>query len=142
MEVYNTMTRRKETFQPREPGRVGLYVCGPTTYNYIHLGNARPLVFFDTVRRYFAYKGYDVLYIQNFTDVDDKIINRAAQEGKDPLELSRIYINEYFKDGDALNVRRADEPPQSYRTYAWDYQDGGGPGGKRLSLCNGRRCLL
>lgn len=112
MEVYNTMTRRKETFQPREPGKVGLYVCGPTTYNYIHLGNARPLVFFDTVRRYFAYKGYEVLYIQNFTDVDDKIINRAAQEGKDPLELSRSYINEYFKDADALNVRRADEHPK------------------------------
>jgi cysteinyl-tRNA synthetase len=112
MEVYNTMTRRKETFQPREPGKVGLYVCGPTTYNYIHLGNARPLVFFDTVRRYFAYKGYEVLYIQNFTDVDDKIINRAVQEGKDPLELSRIYINEYFKDADALNVRRADEHPK------------------------------
>ncbi len=112
MEVYNTMIRRKETFQPREPGKVGLYVCGPTTYNYIHLGNARPLVFFDTVRRYFAFKGYEVLYIQNFTDVDDKIINRAAQEGKDPLELSRIYINEYFKDADALNVRRADEHPK------------------------------
>lgn len=112
MEVYNTMTRRKETFQPREPGKVGLYVCGPTTYNYIHLGNARPLVFFDTVRRYFAFKGYEVLYIQNFTDVDDKIINRASQEGKDPLELSRSYISEYFKDADALNVRRADEHPK------------------------------
>jgi len=112
MEVYNTMTRRKETFQPREPGKVGIYVCGPTTYNYIHLGNARPLVFFDTVRRYFAYKGYEVLYIQNFTDVDDKIINRAAQEGKDPLELSRTYIDEYFKDAGALNVRRADQHPK------------------------------
>lgn len=111
MEIYNTMTRRKETFQPREPGKVGIYVCGPTTYNYIHLGNARPLVFFDVMRRYFAWKGYDVLYIQNFTDVDDKIINRAAQEGKEPLELSRSYIMEYFKDADALNVRRADMHP-------------------------------
>jgi cysteinyl-tRNA synthetase len=111
MEIYNTMTRRKEVFQPREPGKVGIYVCGPTTYNYIHLGNARPLVFFDVMRRYFSWKGYDVLYIQNFTDVDDKIINRAAQEGREPLELSRSYIKEYFKDADALNVRRADIHP-------------------------------
>ncbi|MCL6634827.1 MAG: cysteine--tRNA ligase [Peptococcaceae bacterium] len=112
MEIYNTLTRRKETFRPREPGKVYMYVCGPTTYNYIHLGNARPLVFFDTVRRYLACRGYDVLYVQNFTDVDDKIINRAREEGEDPLELARKYINEYFKDADALNVRRADKHPQ------------------------------
>ncbi|HPU35217.1 MAG TPA: cysteine--tRNA ligase, partial [Bacillota bacterium] len=112
MEIYNTLTRRKETFQPREPGKVYMYVCGPTTYNYIHLGNARPLVFFDTVRRYLLYKGYDVLYVQNFTDVDDKIINRAREEGEDPLSLARKYINEYFKDADALNVRRADRHPR------------------------------
>lgn len=111
MEIYNTLTRRKETFQPREPGNVYIYVCGPTTYNYIHLGNARPLVFFDTVRRYLKWKGYRVLYIQNFTDIDDKIINRAAEEKRDPLELSRSYIQEYFKDADALNVRRADIHP-------------------------------
>jgi cysteinyl-tRNA synthetase len=111
MEIYNTLTKHKETFQPREPGKVGIYVCGPTTYNYIHLGNARPLVFFDTMRRYFTWKGYDVFYIQNFTDVDDKIINRAAQEKKEPLELSRGYIKEYFIDADALNVRRADMHP-------------------------------
>lgn len=112
MEIYNTLTRRKETFQPREPGKVRMYVCGPTTYNYIHLGNARPLVFFDTVRRYLTYKGYDVLYIQNFTDVDDKIINRAREEGEDPLDLARKYINEFFKDADALNVHRADNHPK------------------------------
>lgn len=112
MEVFNTLTRRKETFQPREPGKVRIYVCGPTTYNYIHLGNARPMVFFDTVRRYFIYKGYDVLYVQNFTDVDDKIINRALEEGEDPLELAGKYINEYFKDADALNVLRADKHPK------------------------------
>lgn len=111
MEIYNTLTRRKETFQPREPGKVYMYVCGPTTYNYIHLGNARPLVFFDTVRRYLAYRGYDVLYVQNFTDVDDKIINRAREEGEEPLSLARKYIDEYFKDADALNVRRADKHP-------------------------------
>ncbi len=112
MEIYNTLTRRKEIFQPREPGKVYMYVCGPTTYNYIHLGNARPLVFFDTVRRYLTYKGYDVLYVQNFTDVDDKIINRAREEGEDPLSLARKYIDEYYKDADALNVRRADRHPR------------------------------
>ena len=112
VEIYNTLTRRKETFQPREPGKVYIYVCGPTTYNYIHLGNARPLIFFDTVRRYFIYKGYEVLYVQNFTDVDDKIINRAREDGADPLELSSRYIREYFKDADALNVMRADKHPK------------------------------
>ncbi|NLJ76554.1 MAG: cysteine--tRNA ligase [Peptococcaceae bacterium] len=111
MEVYNTLTRQKETFQPREPGNVYIYVCGPTTYNYIHLGNARPLVFFDTVRRYLEWKDYKVLFVQNFTDIDDKIINKAAEEKRDPLELSRGYINEYFKDAGALNVRRADIHP-------------------------------
>lgn len=111
MEVYNTLTRQKETFQPREPGNVYIYVCGPTTYNYIHLGNARPLVFFDTVRRYLEWKDYKVLFVQNFTDIDDKIINKAAEEKRDPLELSRSYINEYFKDAGALNVRRADIHP-------------------------------
>jgi len=112
MEIYNTLSRRKETFVPREAGKVRMYVCGPTTYNYIHLGNARPLVFFDTVRRYLLYKGYDVLYVQNFTDVDDKIINRAREEGEDPLSLAGKYIREYFKDADALNVRRADIHPK------------------------------
>jgi len=112
MEVYNTITRRKQTFQPREPGKVGIYVCGPTTYNYIHLGNARPMVFFDTVRRYFKHKGYDVIYVQNFTDMDDKIIKQAGEEGMDPLDLTRKYIAEYFKDADSLNVRRADIHPR------------------------------
>jgi len=112
VELYNTLTRRKETFSPREPGKVSMYVCGPTTYNYIHLGNARPLVFFDTVRRYFTYRGYLVDYVQNFTDIDDKIINRAGEEGEDPLALAQKYINEYFRDADALNVRRADIHPR------------------------------
>jgi len=112
MEIYNTLTRRKEEFVPREPGRVAMYVCGPTTYNYIHLGNARPLVFFDTVRRYLQFRGYRVLYVQNFTDIDDKIINRAREEGADALALAEKYIAEYFKDADALNVRRADVHPR------------------------------
>lgn len=112
MEVYNTLARRKQEFQPRDPGKVGIYVCGPTTYNYIHLGNARPLVFFDTVRRYLKYKGYDVTYIQNFTDMDDKIIKRAGEEGLDPLALAGKYIAEYFQDADELNVWRADKNPK------------------------------
>jgi len=89
-----------------------MYVCGPTTYNFIHLGNARPLVVFDTVRRYLAYRGYEVTYVQNFTDVDDKIINRAKEEGADPLKLAARYIDEYFVDADALGIMRADIHPQ------------------------------
>lgn len=112
VELYNTLTRKKETLTTKEPGKVGIYVCGPTTYNYIHLGNARPLVVFDTVRRYLLYKGLEVIYIQNFTDVDDKIINRAKEEGENPLALAERYINEFFTDADALNVLRADHHPK------------------------------
>jgi len=112
VQIYNTLTRRKEELVPREPGKIYMYVCGPTTYNFIHLGNARPLVVFDTVRRYFLYKGYSVRYIQNFTDIDDKIINRAREEGEDPIQLARKYVEEYFRDADALNVMRADVHPK------------------------------
>ncbi|CCO07774.1 cysteine--tRNA ligase [Desulforamulus hydrothermalis] len=112
MQIYNTLTKTKQEFIPREKGKVSMYVCGPTTYNFIHLGNARPLVFFDTVRRYFIYKGYQVNYVQNFTDVDDKIIKRAWEEQTDPLELAQRYIREFFKDADALNVMRADKHPK------------------------------
>jgi cysteinyl-tRNA synthetase len=113
VKLYNTLTRRKEEFVPREQGRVAIYACGPTTYNYFHLGNARMLVVFDMVRRYFQYKGYAVTYVQNFTDVDDKIINRAAEEGCDPLALARKYIDEYFKDAQALNILPADVHPKA-----------------------------
>jgi len=112
MQVYNTLTGKKEELITVEPGKVKIYVCGPTTYNYIHLGNARPLVVFDTLRRYLIYQGFDVTYVQNFTDVDDKIIKRSQELGKDALELSQHYINEYFKDADALNITRADIHPQ------------------------------
>ena len=112
MRIYNTLTKTKEVFIPREQGKVAIYVCGPTTYNYIHLGNARPLVFFDTVRRYFKYRGFNVLYVQNFTDIDDKIINRAKEEGDKPLALAERYIGEYFKDAGALNVLPADIHPK------------------------------
>lgn len=112
MQIYNTLTRNKEDFVPGNRGQVSMYVCGPTTYNFIHLGNARPLVFFDTVRRYFIYKGFKVNFVQNFTDVDDKIIKRAHEEKMDPLELAQKYIREFFIDADALNVMRADTHPK------------------------------
>ena len=98
MKLYNTMTRQKEEFVPMEEGKVKMYVCGPTVYDYIHIGNARPYVVFDTVRRYLEYKGYEVTYVQNFTDVDDKIINRANKEGKTMAEISNKYIEETFRD--------------------------------------------
>ena len=112
MKIYNTLTRRKEEFEPIRKGQVNIYVCGPTVYNYIHIGNARPIVVFDTLRRYMEYRGYKVKYAQNFTDVDDKIINRAKDEGVSALEISERFIKEYFDDADALNVRRADVHPK------------------------------
>jgi cysteinyl-tRNA synthetase len=112
MQIYNTLSRRKEKFVPRETDKVAMYVCGPTTYNYIHLGNARPLVVFDTVRRFLLHKGYNVNYVQNFTDIDDKIINRAREEGDEPARLARKYVEEYYRDADALNVMRADVHPR------------------------------
>ena len=112
MKVYNTLSGKKEELQTLEANQVNIYACGPTTYNYIHLGNARPLVVFDTVRRYLAYRGFTVKYVQNFTDVDDKIINRAREENDDPLKLAKRYIDEYFVDADALGIRRADIHPR------------------------------
>ncbi|ACV61218.1 cysteinyl-tRNA synthetase [Desulfofarcimen acetoxidans DSM 771] len=112
MLLYNTLSRQKEEFVPAIPGRVSMYVCGPTTYNFIHLGNARPLVFFDTVRRYLIYKGYQVLYVQNFTDIDDKIIKRAAEEKLDPSALAFKYTEEYYIDATSLNVMMADIHPK------------------------------
>ncbi|MCF8012103.1 MAG: cysteine--tRNA ligase [Clostridiales bacterium] len=112
MKIYNTLTGKKENFQPREAGKVSIYVCGPTTYNYIHMGNARPLVFFDTVRRYFKFKGYKVYYVQNFTDVDDKIINRSLKENVKAEDVAERFINEYYRDADDLNVKRADVHPK------------------------------
>jgi cysteinyl-tRNA synthetase len=112
MEILNTMSGRKETFIPQTEDQVGIYVCGPTTYNYIHLGNARPLVVFDTLRRYLQFKGYAVKYVQNFTDIDDKIIVRAREEGVDAAALSAKYVAEYFTDAGALNIRPADVHPK------------------------------
>lgn len=112
MKLYNTLTRTKEEFIPLEEGKVKMYVCGPTVYNYIHIGNARPFIMFDTLRRYLQYKGYDVTFVQNFTDVDDKIIKRGHEEGISPEEVANKYINEYFVDADGLGIQRADVHPR------------------------------
>jgi cysteinyl-tRNA synthetase len=109
--IFNTMTRRKEDFVPIEPGKVSMYVCGPTVYNYIHIGNARPMIFFDTVRRYFEYRGYEVRYVSNFTDVDDKIIKEAQKEGVDSSVISERYIGECKKDMAGMNVEPATVTP-------------------------------
>ncbi len=113
MKIFNTLTRRKEEFVPLEPGKVKMYVCGPTVYNFIHIGNARPMIVFDTVRRYFEYKGYQVNYVSNFTDVDDKIIKKAIEEGVDSEVVSRRYIEECRKDMAGMNVKPATSHPQA-----------------------------
>ena len=112
MKLYNTLTRTKEEFIPLEEGKVKMYVCGPTVYNYIHIGNARPFIMFDTLRRYLQYKGYDVTFVQNFTDVDDKIIKRGHEEGISPEDVANKYIDEYFVDADGLGIKRADVHPR------------------------------
>ena len=98
MRIYNTLSRRKEEFKPLEEGKVKMYVCGPTVYNLIHIGNARPMIVFDTVRRYFEYRGYKVKYVQNFTDVDDKMIRRAKEEGVSLKDIAEKYIKAYFEE--------------------------------------------
>lgn len=113
MKIYNTMTRKKEEFVPIRENKVGIYVCGPTVYDYIHIGNARPMIVFDTLRRYLLYKGYDVNYVSNFTDVDDKIIRRALEEGVASAEISERYIEEVKKDMAALNVMEATTHPKA-----------------------------
>ena len=111
MKIFNTLTRQKEEFVPLEPGKVKMYVCGPTVYNFIHIGNARPMIVFDTVRRYFEYKGYEVNFVSNFTDVDDKIIKKAIEEGVDADTISKRYIEECKKDMEGLNVKPATKNP-------------------------------
>lgn len=113
MRFYNDMTMRKEDFVPIEEGKVRMYCCGPTVYNYIHVGNARPIIMFDVLRRYLEYRGYDVTFVQNFTDVDDKIIKRANEEGISSAEVAEKYINEYWTDVKALGVREATVHPKA-----------------------------
>ena len=113
MKVYNTLTRKKEELVPITPGEIKIYACGPTVYNYIHIGNARPLCIFDILRRYLEYRGYNVKFVQNFTDIDDKIIRRANEEHVDFSEISERYIKEFWTDADGLNVRHATINPKA-----------------------------
>ena len=116
MKVYNTLTRKKEEFVPMDKNEVKVYVCGPTVYNFFHIGNARPFVVFDTLRRYLEYSGNKVKFVQNFTDVDDKIINKAREDGVTAGEVSEKYIEEYYKDAAALNVKKATVHPKVTET--------------------------
>ncbi len=113
MKIYNTMTRQKEEFVPLDEKEVKIYACGPTVYNYIHIGNARPLCVFDVLRRYLEYRGYNVKFVQNFTDIDDKIIKRANEEGVSYEEISEKYINEFWTDADGLNFKHATVHPKA-----------------------------
>lgn len=113
MRIFNSMTRRKEEFHPVHPGEVKIYACGPTVYNYFHIGNARPFIVFDTLRRYMEYRGNKVTFVQNFTDIDDKMIRVASEEGITVKELGERYIGEYFKDAKALNIRPATIHPKA-----------------------------
>ncbi len=113
MKLYNTLTRKKEEFIPITPGEVKMYVCGPTVYNFFHIGNGRTFIVFDTIRRYFEYRGYKVDFVQNFTDIDDKMIKRANEEGTSVKEVGDKYINEYYTDADALNIERATVNPRA-----------------------------
>ncbi|MDN5332658.1 MAG: cysteinyl-tRNA synthetase [Tepidanaerobacteraceae bacterium] len=113
MKIYNTLTKRKEEFRPLNDNKVTIYACGPTVYDYFHVGNARVFITFDMVRNYLKYKGYDVKFVQNFTDIDDKMIKRANEEGITVKELGDRFIEEYFKDADALNIQRADVHPRA-----------------------------
>lgn len=112
MKIYNTISREKEEFKTIEPNKVKMYVCGPTVYNYFHIGNARPFLIFDAFRSYLEYRGYEVTYVQNFTDVNDKIDNKALEEGDEAMAVANRFIEEYYKDADALGVRHADVHPK------------------------------
>ena len=113
MKIYNTMTMKEEELRPIKPGEVSIYACGPTVYNFFHIGNARMFVVFDTLRRYLEYKGYKVNFVQNFTDIDDKMIKRANEEGTTVADIAGKYIGEYFTDADGLNIKRATVHPRA-----------------------------
>ena len=113
MQIYNSQSRRKEELVPLHEGKIGMYVCGPTVYNYIHIGNARPFIVFDVLRRYLEFRGYKVTFVQNFTDIDDKMIRRANEEGTTVKELGDRFIAEYKKDAEALGIRPATIHPRA-----------------------------
>ena len=116
MKLYNSMTRQKEEFVPIEPGKVKMYSCGPTVYNFFHIGNARPFIIFDILRRYLEYRGYEVKFVQNFTDIDDKVINKANAEGVTYDVIADRYIKEYFVDAKGLGIRPATIHPRATET--------------------------
>ena len=122
MKIYNTLTRQKEEFVPVHPGKVGMYVCGPTVYNYIHIGNARPMIIFDTVRRYFEYKGYEVNYVSNFTDVDDKIIKKANEEGVTAQRSQKDILRNANKIW-SVKYQTCNPPAKSDRRNRWNDQN-------------------
>ncbi len=133
MRIYNTLSRKKEEFVPLEPGKVRIYACGPTVYNYIHIGNARPICVFDVLRRYLEYRGYEVKFVQNFTDIDDKLIKKANEEGITVAEVAERYIDEYKTDAEGLGVRPANVHPRA--TEIWTRSSRSCPtGGKGLCL--------
>ena len=140
MKIFNTLTRQKEAFKPMDPQEVKIYACGPTVYNFIHIGNARPLCVFDVLRRYLEYRGYGVKFVQNFTDIDDKIIKRANEEGKTYQEISETYIKEFWTDAKGLNVREASVHPRA--TENIDEIIDPHLRGKRLRLRSQRRCVF
>ena len=113
MKVFNTMTAKKEELVPVKPGEVSIYACGPTVYNFFHIGNARMFVVFDTLRRYLEYVGYKVNFVQNFTDIDDKMIKKANEDGTTVAEIAEKYIGEYFTDAEGLNIKRATVHPKA-----------------------------
>ena len=113
MKLYNTLTRRKEEFKPLTPGEIKMYACGPTVYNFFHIGNARTFIVFDVMRRYFEYRGYKVNFVQNFTDIDDKMISKANEEHTTVKEIGDKYIAEYYKDADGLGIERATTNPRA-----------------------------
>ena len=113
MKIYNTLTRQKQEFVPINKGEVKMYSCGPTVYDYFHIGNARPFIVFDTMRRYLEYQGYKVTFVQNFTDIDDKMIKRANEEGITVKELGERFIAEYFKDAQAIGIHKATIHPKA-----------------------------
>ena len=142
MKIYNTMSRKKENFVPLKEGEVKIYACGPTVYNYFHIGNARPFVVFDTLRRYLLYRGYKVTFVQNFTDVDDKMINRAREEGITVKQLGERFIAEYYKDAEALNIKPADFHPKATQHIKDIIELIAAPHRQGPRLCRGRRRIL
>ena len=113
MQIFNTLTRQKEEFEPQVPGEYRIYVCGPTVYNYIHIGNARPLIVFDTLRRYLEYRGNKVIYVSNITDIDDKLIKKGQEEGTSMKEVAQRFEAEYLKDAEGLNCKKPTVQPRA-----------------------------